>query len=129
MFSIKSITILGITILISFLANDSDNFFDTSFAKEIKIHSTNFSEVEDKEPENNNVDNKNDLCLRYENITKTIIICDGVADIPSIYDFLNNNNILLYGNYYTTHRLTSWQNYKFISWINTKRICQLQSYY
>ena len=94
MFNIRSITILGVTILFSFLANNLDNFVDNSFAKEFKIPTTNFPKVEDKKPEYNNIDNKNDLCLRYENITKTIIVCDGIANIPTIYDFLNNNNIL-----------------------------------
>ena len=94
MFNIRSITILGVTILFSFLANNLDNFVDNSFAKEFKVPTTNFPKVEDKKPEYNNIDNKNDLCLRYENITKTIIVCDGIANIPTIYDFLNNNNIL-----------------------------------
>lgn len=94
MFSIKSITILGVTILVSLLANNLDTIIDISFATEIKNHTTNFSEVDNKRLENNSIDNKKDLCLRYENITKTIVICNGVVDIPTINDFLNNSNIL-----------------------------------
>ena len=94
MFSIKSITILGVTILVSFLANNLDTIIDISFATEIKNNTTNFSEVDNKRLENNSIDNKKDLCLRYENITKTIVICNGVVDIPIINDFLNNSNIL-----------------------------------
>ena len=57
---------------------------------------TNNSESENnKIIKSNNRINNEDICLRYENITKTIIVCDGTVDIPTINDFINNNSDIL----------------------------------
>ena len=93
-FSIKHITILGIMLLSSFLAINLDNIIDISFANEIKSQITNISETENKLNGNNSINEQKNLCMRYENITKTIVICDGVVDIPTINNFFNNSNIL-----------------------------------
>lgn len=34
------------------------------------------------------------VCLKYDNITKTIIVCDDNVEIPTIFSFFNNSNIL-----------------------------------
>ncbi|HJS64946.1 MAG TPA: right-handed parallel beta-helix repeat-containing protein [Nitrososphaeraceae archaeon] len=34
------------------------------------------------------------VCLKYDNITKTIIVCDNNVEIPTIFSFFNNSNIL-----------------------------------
>ena len=34
------------------------------------------------------------ICLKYDNITKTIIVCDDKVEIPTIFSFFNNSNIL-----------------------------------
>jgi parallel beta-helix repeat protein len=34
------------------------------------------------------------ICLKYDNITKTIIVCDDNVEIPTIFSFFNNSNIL-----------------------------------
>ena len=94
MFSIRNITILGIILLPSFLTINLDNIIDISFATEIKSQITNISEIENKIDGNNSINEPKDLCLRYENITKTIVICDGVVDIPTINNFMNNSDIL-----------------------------------
>ena len=95
MFSIRNITILGIILLPSFLTINLDNIINISFATEIKYPLTNISETENKINGNNSsINEEKDLCLRYENITKTIVICDGVVDIPTINNFVNNSNIL-----------------------------------
>jgi parallel beta-helix repeat protein len=88
-FSIRNITILGFILLSLFLINHLNNIIGISFATEIKSQITNISEIE-----NNTVNDKKNICLRYENITKTIVICDGVLDIPTINKFINNSNIL-----------------------------------
>jgi parallel beta-helix repeat protein len=93
-FSIKSITILGVIILVLFLTNNIDNIIDISFATEIKNYSANFSEINNNRLEKNSINNQKDLCLRYENITKTIVICNGVVDFPTISNFLNTSGIL-----------------------------------
>jgi mannuronan 5-epimerase len=94
-FSIRNITILGIILLPSFLTINLDNIINISFATEIKYPLTNISETENKINGNNSsINEEKNLCLRYENITKTVVICDGVVDIPTINNFVNNSNIL-----------------------------------
>jgi parallel beta-helix repeat protein len=94
-FSLRNITILGIILLPSFLTINLDNIINISFATEIKNPLTNISETENKINGNNSsINEEKNLCLRYENITKTIVICDGVVDIPTINNFVNNSNIL-----------------------------------
>lgn len=94
-FSIKHITILGIILFSSFLTINLDNIIiDISFATEIKSQITNISETENEINGNNSINEEKNLCMRYENITKTIVICDGVVDIPTINNFFNNSNIL-----------------------------------
>ena len=44
---------------------------------------------------NSNPLKDDDICLRYENITKTIIVCNGTVDILTINDFFNNNSDIL----------------------------------
>ncbi|HEX7256785.1 MAG TPA: right-handed parallel beta-helix repeat-containing protein [Nitrososphaeraceae archaeon] len=79
----------------SFLTINLDNIINISFATEIKYPLTNISETENKINGNNSsINEEKNLCLRYENITKTIVICDGVVDIPTINNFVNNSNIL-----------------------------------
>lgn len=41
--------------------------------------------------EQSGIDN---ICLKYDNITKTIIVCDDNVEIPTIFSFFNNSNIL-----------------------------------
>ena len=95
MFSIRNITILGIILLPSFLTINFDNIIDISFATETKSELTNIPETENKIKGNNStINEEKNLCLRYENITKTIVICNGVVDIPTINNFINNSNIL-----------------------------------
>ena len=95
MFSIRNITILGIILLPSFLTINLDNIINISFATEIKSPLTNISETENKINRNNfSINEEKNQCLRYENITKTIVICGGVVDIPTINNFINNSNIL-----------------------------------
>ena len=88
MFSIRNITILGIILLPSFLTINFYNIIDISFATETKSELTNISETENKIKGNNSINEEKNLCMRYENITKTIVICDGVVDIPTINNFL-----------------------------------------
>jgi parallel beta-helix repeat protein len=96
-FSIRNIIILGIVVfpslLILFLANN----IDTSFAVNIHSPLTNNSESENNKviKSNNNSISNEDICLRYENITKTIVVCNGTVDIPTINDFFNNNSDIL----------------------------------
>ena len=89
MFSIRNIAILVIVCLSLFLFNNLNNIIGSSFPTENKSQIKNISERE-----NNSFNDKKDICLRYENITKTIVICDGVVDIPTINKLLNNSNIL-----------------------------------
>lgn len=37
---------------------------------------------------------RDNICLKYDNITKTIIVCDDNVEIPTIFSFFNNSNIL-----------------------------------
>jgi len=37
---------------------------------------------------------RDNICLKYDNITKTIIVCDDNVQIPTIFSFFNNSNIL-----------------------------------
>ena len=95
MFNIRNITILGIVLLPSFLIINLYNIIDISFATEIKIQPTNIPETENKiKGINSSINEEKNPCLRYENITKTIVICDGVVDIPIINNFINNSDIL-----------------------------------
>lgn len=48
----------------------------------------------------NTVENKNiteDVCLKYDNITRTIIICGGNVNIPSISSYFNNDLLSMIG--------------------------------
>ena len=95
MFSVRNITILGFVLLSSFLTVNLDNIIDISFATNIKSQLSNISETENKIKGNISLINEEkNLCIRYENITKTIVICDGVVDIPTINNFINNSDIL-----------------------------------
>lgn len=95
MFSVRNITILGFVLLSSFLTVNLDNIIDISFATNIKSQLLNISETENKIKGNISLINEEkNLCIRYENITKTIVICDGVIDIPTINNFINNSDIL-----------------------------------
>ena len=94
MFSIKHITVLGIILLSSFLTINLYNIINISFATEIKSQITNIFETENKIKGNNSINQEKNLCMRYENITKTIVICNGVVDIPTINNFFNNSDIL-----------------------------------
>jgi parallel beta-helix repeat protein len=94
-FSVRNITILGFVLLSSFLTVNLDNIIDISFATNIKSQLSNISETENKIKGNISLINEEkNLCIRYENITKTIVICDGVVDIPTINNFINNSDIL-----------------------------------
>lgn len=45
-------------------------------------------------------DNKNsseDVCVKYDNITRTIIICDGIVRIPTISSYFNNDLVYQVG--------------------------------
>lgn len=95
MFSVRNITILGFVLLSSFLTVNLDNIIDISFATNTKSQFSNISETENKIKGNISLINEEkNLCIRYENITKTIVICDGVVDIPTINNFINNSDIL-----------------------------------
>ena len=37
---------------------------------------------------------RDNICMKYDNITKTIIVCDDNVEIPTIFSFFNNSNIL-----------------------------------
>ena len=95
MFINRNILILGIvgfSSLILILVST----IDTSFAVDIQSTSINNAEFENEVIKNNNSPNEDEnICLRYENITKTIIVCNGKVDIPTIYDFINNNSEIL----------------------------------
>ena len=97
MFSIRNIIILGIVVFPSLLILILANIIDTSFAVDIHSPLTNNSESENNKviKSNNNPISKEDICLRYENITKTIVVCNGTVDIPTINDFFNNNSDIL----------------------------------
>lgn len=97
MFSIRNIIILGIVVFPSLLILILANSIDTSFAVDIHSPLTNNSESENNKviKSNNNPISKEDICLRYENITKTIVVCNGTVDVPTINDFFNNNSDIL----------------------------------
>jgi parallel beta-helix repeat protein len=96
-FSIRNIIILGIVVFPSLLILILANSIDTLFAVDIHSPLTNNSESENNKviKNNNNSISKEDICLRYENITKTIVVCNGTVDIPTINDFFNNNSDIL----------------------------------
>jgi parallel beta-helix repeat protein len=96
-FSIRNIIILGIVVFSSLLILILANSIDTSFAVDIQSPLTNNSESENNKviKSNNNPISTEDICLRYENITKTIVICNGTVDVPTINDFFNNNSDIL----------------------------------
>ena len=97
MFSIRNIIIFGIVVFPSLLILILANSIDTSFAVDIHSPLTNNSESENNKviKSNNNPISKEDICLRYENITKTIVVCNGTVDVPTINDFFNNNSDIL----------------------------------
>ncbi|MGZ5546476.1 MAG: right-handed parallel beta-helix repeat-containing protein [Nitrososphaeraceae archaeon] len=97
MFSIRNIIILGIVVFPSLLILILANSIDTSFAVDIHSPLTNNSESENNKviKSNNNPISKEAICLRYENITKTIVVCNGTVDVPTINDFFNNNSDIL----------------------------------
>ena len=96
MFSIRNIRILSIVVFPSLLILILANIIDISFASDIHSQLTNNSESENnKIIKSNNRINNEDICLRYENITKTIIVCNGTVDIPTINDFIDNNSDIL----------------------------------
>ncbi len=86
--------ILVIVLFSSILITNNYNMIDISFAIELKSQITSTHETENKIKENNSFNHEKNPCLSYENITKTIVICDGVVDIPTINHFINNSNIL-----------------------------------
>ena len=98
MFSIRKIRILSIVVVFhSLLILILANSIDISFASDIHNQLTNNSESENnKIMKSNNRFSNEDVCLRYENITKTIIVCNGTVDIPTIYDFINSIEMVLY---------------------------------
>ena len=95
MFSIRNIIILGIVVFPSLLILILANIIDSSFAVDIQSTLTNNSEFENKVIKSDNPLKDDDICLRYENITKTIVVCDGTVDILTINDFFNNNSDIL----------------------------------
>ncbi len=95
MFSIRNIIILGIVVFPSLLILILANIIDSSFAVDIQSTLTNNSEFENKVIKSDNPLKDDDICLRYENITKTIVVCNGTVDILTINDFFNNNSDIL----------------------------------
>ena len=95
MFSNRNIIILGIVGFPSLLILILANIIDTSFAVDIQSTLTNNSEFENKVIKNNNSPKEDDICLRYENITKTIVVCNGTVDMLTINNFFNNNSDIL----------------------------------
>lgn len=95
MFSNRNIVILGIVGFPSLLILILVNIIDTSFAVDIQSTLTNNSEFENKVIKNNNSPKEDDICLRYENITKTIVVCNGTVDMLTINNFFNNNSDIL----------------------------------
>ncbi len=95
MFSNRNIIILGIVgfpSLILLLVST----IDTSFAVDIQSTSISNAEFENEVIKNNNSPNEDEnICLRYENITKTIVVCNGTVDLLTINDFFNNNSDIL----------------------------------
>jgi Right handed beta helix region len=95
-FSIRNIIILGIVVFPSLLILILVNIIDNSFA--VDFHNTltnNAAEFENKVIKSNNPLKEDDICLRYENITKTIVVCNGTVDILTINDFFKNNSDIL----------------------------------
>ncbi len=95
MFSNRNIIILGIVgfpSLILLLVST----IDTSFAVDIQSTSISNAEFENEVIKNNNSPKEDEnICLRYENITKTIVVCNGTVDLLTINDFFNNNSDIL----------------------------------
>ena len=95
MFSNRNIIILcivGFPSLILLLVST----IDTSFAVDIQSTSISNAEFENEVIKNNNSPNEDEnICLRYENITKTIVVCNGTVDLLTINDFFNNNSDIL----------------------------------
>ncbi|HKO40165.1 MAG TPA: right-handed parallel beta-helix repeat-containing protein [Nitrososphaeraceae archaeon] len=95
MFSYRNIIILGIVgfpSLILLLVST----IDTSFAVDIQSTSSSNAEFENEVIKNNNSPKEDEnICLRYENITKTIVVCNGTVDLLTINDFFNNNSDIL----------------------------------
>src|ERR671910_361237 len=95
-FLIRNIIILGIVVIPSLLILILVNIIDTSFAVDINNTLTNNAAAfENKVIKSNNPLKEDDICLRYENITKTIVVCNGTVDILTINDFFNNNSDIL----------------------------------
>ncbi|MDW3632040.1 MAG: right-handed parallel beta-helix repeat-containing protein, partial [Nitrososphaeraceae archaeon] len=95
MFSIRNIIILGIVVFPSLLILISVNIIDNSFAVDFhNILTNNAAEFENKIIKSNPL-KEDDICLRYENITKTIVVCNGTVDILTINDFFKNNSDIL----------------------------------
>jgi parallel beta-helix repeat protein len=94
-FSYRNIIILGIVgfpSLILLLVST----IDTSFAVDIQSTSSSNAEFENEVIKNNNSPKEDEnICLRYENITKTIVVCNGTVDLLTINDFFNNNSDIL----------------------------------
>ena len=95
MFSNRNIIILGIVgfpSLILLLVST----IDTSFAVDIQSTAISNAEFENEVIKNNNSPKEDEnICLRYENITKTIVVCNGTVDLLTINDFFNNNSDIL----------------------------------
>lgn len=95
MFSNRNIIILcivGFPSLILLLVST----IDTSFAVDIQSTSISNAEFENEVIKNNNSPKEDEnICLRYENITKTIVVCNGTVDLLTINDFFNNNSDIL----------------------------------
>jgi parallel beta-helix repeat protein len=94
-FSIRDNKILSIVLFPSLIILILANIIDISFASDISNQLTNNLESENNIMKSNNSINNEDICMRYENITKTIIVCNGMVDIPTIYDFIDNNSDIL----------------------------------
>ena len=54
----------------------------------------NDGKIQDNSSNNNSNSTYDDTCIRYDNLTKSIIICNGIATISDINSKINNTNIL-----------------------------------
>ncbi|HEU5461194.1 MAG TPA: right-handed parallel beta-helix repeat-containing protein [Nitrososphaeraceae archaeon] len=95
MSSIRNIIILGIVVFPSLLILILANNIDISFSVDNQSPLINNSEFENTDMKSNHPLQQDDICLRYENITKTIVVCNGTVDILTINDFFNNNSDIL----------------------------------
>jgi mannuronan 5-epimerase len=93
--SIRNIIILGIVVFPSLLILILANNIDISFSVDNQSPLINNSEFENTDMKSNHPLKQDDICLRYENITKTIVVCNGTVDILTINDFFNNNSDIL----------------------------------